>query len=396
MWTFFLLLTNFLCFASLSEDCPSSCNCDMVYKKLFIYCTQNQTIFNSLPQSNNLHHVEYVRIRSNLELIPLNICQYKKLTTIDLEYNMLKELKIFECNLLESLQLSNNQISSVNSDDFTSLQNLSILSLSNNRITQVSFKNLKSLRYIYLNDNKMSVLNNFSFIDLSTLQWLYLSSNQITLVDRNAFKNLFNLYYLDLSGNRLTQIESNTFNGMPNLGTLLLSNNQIKEISSDAWLNLPFLINLHLSNNKITKIPKNLFNVHLQNLFFINLSHNLLTEMELWPLNLPKIWFIDLQFNQIKKFTNYFKWYFSNNSYLPALATNARFDLSFNKIETFDDHTIQQYGVCSFIDYKLFISNYYNAFFFQNNSIFCDCSTQKRLISDSKWNITLSIPMNIF
>jgi hypothetical protein len=193
-----------------------------------------------------------------------------------------------------------------------------------------------------------------------------------------------NLTTLDLSKNDITTLNNTNFSCLKKLVNLKLNYNNISMISSDAFDNLTNLTTLYLQNNKINEIPKGLFNTGLISLKNIYLSYNLLTSMELWPTYLSNIMFIDLKYNSIQKFTNYFGWYLASSSYLPALSSSTTIDLQFNNISSLDDKTIQQYGVCSYTDFTNFISNYFSVFYLNNNPIACSCLISQRLVSDSK------------
>ena len=191
------------------------------------------------------------------------------------------------------------------------------------------------------------------------------------------------LTILDLSYNQIRQLNNSNFKCLKNLSTLRLNNNLISSINSDSFSNLTNLNYLYLENNKLTDIPNFLFYKHLVNLRTIDLSSNLLTTMELWPTYLPSIITINLKYNMIQNFTNKFSWFLAASMDLPAFNPFTVIDLEYNNITSLDDRTIQQYGICSFNDYSIFLNKYFSVFWLDNNPTVCSCSNSQRLVKDS-------------
>lgn len=185
---------------------------------------------------------------------------------------------------------------------------------------------------------------------------------------------------LDLSNNQITAL-TNNIACLTKLLTLKLNNNLIATLSNNSFSSILGLQFLYLQYNKITSIPQGLFTPALSNLVLIDLSYNLLTTMEMWPLYLSKIVNINLKYNSIQGFTNTFGWYLYQN--YPSLPSTSTIDLQYNSINSLSDSTIQQYGVCSFSDYGRFINNYFNLFWLDNNPINCNCANSQRLVTDS-------------
>jgi len=104
----------------------------------------------------------------------------------------------------ERLYLHSNQISSIESGDFTGLTNLTTL---------------------YLNGNPISSIESGDFTGLTNLTWLALSKNQISSIESGDLNGLTNLKTLYLNGNPISSIESGAFSGLTNLKTLRLGDN---------------------------------------------------------------------------------------------------------------------------------------------------------------------------
>ena len=223
----------------------------------------------------------------------------------------------------------------------------------------------------------------FQIPSINSITTIVAANCGIQQISINNCQNLSNLVSLDLSFNQLKSITSASFNCLNNLTSLRLNNNNISSIDSDSFKNLINLRFLYLSNNQISVIPQYLFYTHLINLRTVDLSFNNLSEMEMWPTYLSQIIYINLKYNSIQKFTNKFGWFLSFSSNLAPLTSTTTIDLQFNKIISLDDASIQQYGVCSYNDYSMFLTKYFYVFWLNNNPIVCNCSNSQRLVSDS-------------
>jgi len=165
--------------------------------------------------------------------------------------------------------------SSLNTSSFTGQGALQTLSLSNCKLGPVlgskRFSELQSLINLDISKNNIVSINYDAFQDLTNLQVLKLSLNRIVDLDHDAFHDLTNLRELDLSNNLVRTVSLVWFLGVPTLETLSLDGNQIDKISIFSTssstqeqqnsqrerrrLNNVFSLNsLNLRNNFITTI----------------------------------------------------------------------------------------------------------------------------------------------
>ena len=158
------------------------------------------------------------------------------------------------------------------------------------------------------------------FWDLESLEILDLSNNQIAELPYKLFKSQANLKTLKLSRNLLTQLASETLWGIEKLNHLMLDNNLLEEINDGVFSNFSSLSILDLSNNNLGRIPKSLR--FLRNLKSLDLSHNLITDLE--DLSLSQLWRLDLSGNKISNISG---------KALQELISLQILDLSDNKIE---------------------------------------------------------------
>ena len=142
--------------------------------------------------------------------------------------------------------------------------NTYVLNLTHNEISVIEdndFSNLPSLQYLDLHQNKITSIKSDTFNNLAKLKVLYLHENRITSIESNTFNNFLNLKRIDLDNNEISVIEDNNFNNLPNLEYLYLHQNRITSIKSDMFNNLTKVYHLYLQNNPISVVEKNAFNM---------------------------------------------------------------------------------------------------------------------------------------
>ncbi|XP_049415492.1 receptor-like protein 9DC3 [Solanum stenotomum] len=203
---------------------------------------------------------------------------------------------------IESLYLRGNSLNGTIPSGMFSLPSLIELDLSDNHFSGhlEDFKS-NSLRSIDLNNNQLQGRLPKSIQNLVNLTWLDLSSNNFSGdVDVSLFSNIKNLQGLDLSYNRFSLTNENRANfTLPeSLFSLRLAACEVKEL--EFIRPVKKLWDLNLSNNKIQgRIPDWAWPIWL-NLDRLNLSHNMLTDMNSTNINsisYPSLYIIDLRSN---------------------------------------------------------------------------------------------------
>lgn len=140
------------------------------------------------------------------------------------------------------------------------LDQLQSLLLSNNNLTFLSteaFVNVRKLRYLDLSFNSLRLLDEYIFEPLENLEVLLLYKNHISQIDRSAFSGLIKLQRLYLSHNQITRILVELLKGRGRLESLRLldvSSNRIKALPLDELQALPAWIKngLYFHNNPLT------------------------------------------------------------------------------------------------------------------------------------------------
>lgn len=194
-------------------------------------------------------------------------------------YEWLMFLNIFQ-NLtkLRSLNLADNNLTSLPMTIFDNLQNLIELDPSGNGLEASDLEplnNLKKLEVLNLSRNQLDKVSPDlldSFVELKSLS---LAENNLTSLPDTIFRKVPKLEQLDLSGNRLERIQSDLFNDLETLDVLNLSNNQLDfkeyEGMQSPFKNLTELTELNLGSNKISKYLKDFWSFCTVRL---NLSNN--------------------------------------------------------------------------------------------------------------------------
>ena len=129
---------------------------------------------------------------------------------------------------LQRIFLKNAGVREVHQDAFRDLRILVEVDLSGNEISSIqpsTFTGNERLRLLTLSRNPLTTLEAYQFPDLPHLRTLELQSCQMERVDDNAFVNLRALESLDLHGNKLSVLSERALVRLPKLKTLALDGN---------------------------------------------------------------------------------------------------------------------------------------------------------------------------
>jgi Leucine-rich repeat (LRR) protein len=208
---------------------------------------------------------------------------------------------ITQCKNLVRLNLSQSKINEKILNDLNKLSKLTHLDLSKNIfkekvLKKEIFKDIKvNLKYLNLSENQIESIEIEAFQILKNLEVLDLSKNKLQKFIRFKLDDpkktpeyLCKLKFLNLSGNRIDTI---LFKSLPNIKILILSNNQLKEINSESFKekHLQEMIFLDLDNNPIKKICKDSFK-DFKKLKYLNLSDTTINQIDKKAFfNVPKL-----------------------------------------------------------------------------------------------------------
>lgn len=83
--------------------------------------------------------------------------------------------------------------------------------------------------FINLTDQNIDSINVDTFKGLNKLEILYLEKNNLRYLDSSLFKDLVNLKEIWLENNRIVSVDKNIFEGLTNLEIVCLKNNPISD-----------------------------------------------------------------------------------------------------------------------------------------------------------------------
>ncbi|KAJ3602621.1 hypothetical protein NHX12_030370 [Muraenolepis orangiensis] len=178
--------------------------------------------------------------------------------TLDLSNNDITELRGhgFPAGLrVKDLYLSSNKISVLELGSLDHLgSTLQVLRLSRNRIGQIPVRafQLAGLTQLELNRNRIRQIEGLTFQGLTNLEVLKLQRNNISKLTDGAFWDLAKMKILHLDYNRLTEVNSGSLYGLSSLQQLFLSNNSIAHINPDGWKFCLKLRELEMDHNDIS------------------------------------------------------------------------------------------------------------------------------------------------
>uniref|UniRef100_T1J716 LRRCT domain-containing protein n=1 Tax=Strigamia maritima TaxID=126957 RepID=T1J716_STRMM len=192
-----------------------------------------------------LAQVEDDKLICCLSRFPFGLPQ--SLTHLDLSENVISSLT---CTLLaglppvKNLVLSKNMFSVLTKDSFcpnfgTSpplsavLHNLDLSGNNIHTLEEGVFRCLTQLEKLNLSGNILSLVGSKEFKGLTTLKILDMSNNALLQIGEGSFNDMPRLYYLNLKQNQLTSVPRNL---LPHINVLDVTGNAIAVISEDSSL----------------------------------------------------------------------------------------------------------------------------------------------------------------
>uniref|UniRef100_T1L336 LRRCT domain-containing protein n=1 Tax=Tetranychus urticae TaxID=32264 RepID=T1L336_TETUR len=246
---------------------------------------------------------------SNLERLDLSLNQITSLEAgiftatsynlkyLDLSFNQLTSIDelFIGCVALEHLNLQSNQLTNLTINTFLGLVKLTYLNLDDNFITTIelgSFLHLTRLGHLIISNNPISPATRFD--SLSThLKYVDVSNISLTSIPHGISPFIRDLR---LSGNQISSLASGDLDNYLYLNVLVLDSNGLSEIQPDSLGRLEYLIKFWCKHNALTTLPSDLPSslreLYLSNNAFTNLNLTLFTYL----VNLERL---DLSANAI-------------------------------------------------------------------------------------------------
>ena len=165
-------------------------------------------------------------------------------------------------SLINNLNLSEQNITTLKAGDFDGLSSLDSLALYKNGLRSLPanlFSGMSSLSRLDLGSNDLSSLPASVFSELSSLSWLSLSFNELSGLPADIFSGLSSLNTLNLSYNKLSSLSADIFSEVSSLRTLNLSSNKLSGLPADVFSEVSSLSWLSLSFNELSGLPVGVF-----------------------------------------------------------------------------------------------------------------------------------------
>jgi len=193
--------------------------------------------------------------------VPQELFNLDDLSVVDLSHNQLREVPagLEQAKNLLVLNLSHNMIETIPSQLFINLTDLMYVDVSNNQLDTLppQIRRLTNLQTLMLNNNPLMHAQIRQLPALVALETLHMRGTARTVSNFPAgIESLRNLKDLDLSYNELVRVPEALYK-LSSLVRLNLSNNEIMEMSTlmDTWEALEYL---NVSRNKLTELPASL------------------------------------------------------------------------------------------------------------------------------------------
>lgn len=306
------------------QQCPpisSPCSCSSsIYEPIVIICDNAGSLDNALGTLTNLRDIlintlvitntsiptlvdnafrglsiNHVVLNRN-SLTQINDKAFddlvESLTELDLKDNNLGQVPqtgIPKLKRLRNLILSRNRISSLPPRTFANYESrdyMSKIDLSGNQLVSIEpsvFAGLKNLEEVSFEANQLSVVPTHAFseqrqklknlnlglnkinnvppgaLDFQNLESLSLEFNGITSLVPETFRGVQKLLYLYLTGNKFPRWDSNMFRYLGSLRILGIGETPIRQIPSNGFQFIPSLVRLEMSEAAVDTIENGAF-----------------------------------------------------------------------------------------------------------------------------------------
>ena len=183
--------------------------------------------------------------------------------------------------IADTLDLSSENISSLQAGDFDGLVSLTGLDLRYNRLAMLPdgiFDDLSSLTSLHLGANDLTTLPDGIFDELTSLNSLWLPSNDLYTLPADIFDGLTSLTWLDLGFNDLSEFPADIFDELTLLTRLYWYGNGVSTLPTGIFDKLTSLIILDLAYNDLSTLPAGIFG-ELTSLIELDLKKSELTTL---------------------------------------------------------------------------------------------------------------------
>ncbi|XP_076358399.1 uncharacterized protein LOC143251009 [Tachypleus tridentatus] len=261
--------------------CPADCKCQIATNRKTVTC--NKGGMTEIPINDITLDTQVLIVTS-----PPGNPNFLTIGRIFLHFSYLEEVHLTNSHVpaigdssfwpgrqMKILELSCNDITLLNDQDFNGLSSLEVLDISDNKIfstPSAPFRFLTSLKSLSLARNRLSRLVPRFFYMLKKLEKLDLSGNPLKELDPENLKDLRPLKVLRLADCQLTSLHSLVYQHLPNIQELDLRNNNFFSLAPEEFRHLKSLQILRLDGNVLSEIREKTFGGH--KLEILGLSRN--------------------------------------------------------------------------------------------------------------------------
>ncbi|XP_063230905.1 chaoptin-like [Bacillus rossius redtenbacheri] len=187
---------------------------------------------------------------------------FGKLQYLDLEYSRLDSIppELFNGDIhehLRDLRLSHNNIETIESDSFSSMN---------------------SLQTVVLVDNRLKSIATHAFDSLQNVITIDMSENMIGSIAPRSFYNLPKVLHLNLQGNSLNELSLSVFYNVSSVSapvSLNVSRNNISQLYPGDTGSAVHMHSLDFSHNKVAEVPVNFLQRFADSMRRLHMGHNL-------------------------------------------------------------------------------------------------------------------------
>jgi Leucine-rich repeat (LRR) protein len=139
----------------------------------------------------------------SLKFLPTNIGQFLP-NTATIEITASKLTKVPKMRHLKWIEITSNDIPTVDDDTFGESPDIEFIQLANNGIASIGenlFANLKRLRHLDMSNNQLTTLSKHAIPADNVLREILLRNNRLARIDSEIVKTLTKAHVIELSGN---------------------------------------------------------------------------------------------------------------------------------------------------------------------------------------------------
>ncbi|CAG9804264.1 unnamed protein product [Chironomus riparius] len=187
--------------------------------------------------------------------------------------------RVCVCDVFEGQKRADCSEQHLVSAEINLAKSVEILNLSGNDITTVdnhNFKEYDDLINLSLAKNSIHTLGLFAFENLEKLKHLDLSENRLEFMDDKIIESNIALTYLDLSRNKFMMLDDKPLLISASLEFLSLRSSHLSHIYDSFFSEMPKIIDLDLSDNLLNTLQSTIFDP-LEKIQYLNIEYNSFT-----------------------------------------------------------------------------------------------------------------------